>query len=361
MPDGRTATCFQSIGEVSRAGLPMFLVQDSVLGLMVESTGLNRKLVPHGEVLKVVQIYEDANREKICQQLKRDIHPDIMMYLKCLTRQGEVVFLPYSTKGRFYYISTPEYHTLNHVYLISNLLRVTKLPVVVRIVTGPKPQIALPISNIVQLNEVQYETVILGCTMVGNKPVLLEINANSQFSFVTAKDKSSASKTSAFKRMHQVCVMEGERWRQQIRVAHHVISRANSLSSISRFSYAPSSCTSISKAKRIDLKPSLPPTALVQHVRYSYYDRFFSKRFWSFRKSKRAEYPNVHTGSFRLPVEMVKNYVKRKGSKGSESKESSQRRRLRKFRMEYPRIFHSSDDGYSTSCADVESIYNSIH
>lgn len=197
--------------------------------------------------------------------------------------------------------------------------------------------------------------------MVDNKPVLLEINANSKFSFIAAKDKSHAHKTSAFKLMHQVCVMEGERWRQQIRVAHHVIPRANSFSSISRYSNAPSSCTTISKTKRIDLKPSLPPTALAQHVRYSYYDRFFSKRFWSFRKSKRAEYPKVHNGSFRLPAEMMKYYIKRKGSKGSDSKESSQRRKFRKFRMEYPRIFHSSDDGYATSCADVESIYNSIH
>lgn len=283
------------------------------------------------------------------------------MYLKCLTRQGEVVFLPYSTKGRFYYISTPEYHTLNHVYLISNLLRVTKLPVVVRIVTGPKPQIALPLSNIVQLNEVQYETVILGCTMVDNKPVLLEINANSKFSFVTAKDKSYLHKTNTFKRMHQVCIMEGERWRQQIRVAHHVVPRAQGLPSISGYN-TPSSCTSISKAKRIDLKPSLPPTALVQHLRYSYCDRFFSKRFWTFRKSKRMEYPNLHEGSYMLPVEMVKSYyIKRKGSKGSDSKESSQRRKFRKYRMEFPRAFYSSDDGYATSCADIESIYNSIH
>ncbi|GIY64062.1 CABIT domain-containing protein [Caerostris darwini] len=365
MRDGRTAGYFDSIGEVSRAAVPMFLVQDAVVGLKTAPNGMCRTVVPPGEVLKVLGSYEDQNRKSIMEKCRGNLHPDLMMYLKCLTQRGEILFLPYSAKGRFYCISSPDSHTLNHVYLISNLLRVTKLPSLIRIVSGPKPHITLPFTNVVQLEEVRRETIILGCTMVDNEPILLEINANSQFSLLGAKDKTLSQRSENFKRMYKLCALEGDRWRQQIRVAHHVIPKLIKSLENHRSSVTPSvASTNVSKNKCKELKPVLPACDMIDFLRYSYRDYLFPKRFWMFRKSKRFEFPGKYDGlTPKLPLDILRAYyTKRKNKNGLSFKNCKDSLKIKKpenLRLEYPK-HSSSDDGYSTSCIDDESIYHSI-
>ncbi|GFQ78791.1 CABIT domain-containing protein [Trichonephila clavata] len=362
--DGRTAGYFSSIGEVSRAAIPMFLVQDAVLGLKIAPSGMSRTIIAHGEVLKTIGSYEDHNRQSIAEKCRGNLHQDLMMYLKCLTQRGEIVYLPYSSKGRFYCISSQDSHTLNHVYLVSNLLRVSKLPALIRIISGPRPHIALPFTNVIQIEEVRRETIILGCTMVDNEPILLEMNANSKFSLIAAKDKGILQKSEEFKRMSNLCIVEGDRWRQQIRIAHHVIPK---LIKTSEKSNPPTpSPTSIdnSQNKSRDLKPVLPACDMIDFLRYSYRDYIFPKRFWMFRKNKSLEYPGKYDGfASKLPLDILKAYCNKRKSKNSMTfkncKDSLKIKRPEKLRSDYPRQ-SSSDDGYSTSCFDDESIYHSI-
>ncbi|GFT46179.1 CABIT domain-containing protein [Nephila pilipes] len=363
--DGRTAGYFNSIGEVSRAAVPLFLVQDPVLGLKIAPSGMCRTIIPHGEALKVIGSYEDHNRQSIMERCRGNLHQDLMMYLKCLTQKGEIVYLPYSAKGRFYCISSPDSHTLNHVYLMSNLLRVTKLPTLIRIISGPKPHIALPFTNVIQIEEVRRETIILGCTMVDNEPILLEINANSKFSLIVAKDKGPFQKSEIFRRMSNLCIVEGDRWRQQIRIAHHVIPKLIKSSGRSN-PPTPSPVASVDtpQNKCMDLRPVLPACDMIDFLRYSYRDYIFPKRFWMFRKSKRLEFPGKYDGlASKLPLDILKAYCsKRKNKNGmtfKNCKDSLKIKRPEKLRLEYPRQ-SSSDDGYSTSCLDDESIYHSI-
>ncbi|GBL93898.1 hypothetical protein AVEN_153654-1 [Araneus ventricosus] len=364
MRDGRTAGYFDSIGEVSRAAVPLFLVQDAVVGLKMVSSGMCRTVVPHGEVLKVIGSYEDQNRKSILEKCRGNLHPDLMMYLKCLTQRGEVLYLPYSAKGRFYCISSPDSHTLNHVYLISNLLRVAKLPALIRIVSGPKPHIALPFTNVIQLEEVRRETIILGCTMVNDEPILLEINANSKFSLIAAKDKTVSQRTETFRTMYKLCTAEGDRWRQQIRIAHHVIPKLIKSSEKCK-TPTPSLAPSVTpKNECRELKPSLPACDMIDFLRYSYRDYIFPKRFWMFRRSKRFEFPGKYDDlASKLPLDILRAYyTKRKNKNGTfkNCKDSLKIKRPEKLRLEYPRQ-SSSDDGYSTSCIDDESIYHSIY
>ncbi|KFM61323.1 hypothetical protein X975_12384, partial [Stegodyphus mimosarum] len=110
--DGRTAGYFNSVGEVSRALVRLFLVQDAVVGLKATNTGMCRTVITGGHVLKSMGPYEDLNRQNVLLASKGNIHEDLMMYLKCLTQHGETVYLPYSAKGRFYCIATPKSHSI---------------------------------------------------------------------------------------------------------------------------------------------------------------------------------------------------------------------------------------------------------
>ncbi|GFY56245.1 CABIT domain-containing protein [Trichonephila inaurata madagascariensis] len=363
--DGRTAGFFSSIGEVSRAAIPMFLVQDAVLGLKIAPSGMSRTIIAHGEVLKAIGSYEDHNRQSLVEKRRGNIHQDLMMYLKCLTQKGEIVYLPYSSKGRFYCISSQDSHTLNHVYLISNLLRVSKLPALIRIISGPRPHIALPFTNVIQIEEVRRETIILGCTMVDNEPVLLEVNANSKFSLITAKNKDILQKSEEFKRMSNLCIVEGDRWRQKIRVAHHVIPKLIKTSEKSNPPTPSPASIDNSQNKCRDLKPVLPACDMIDFLRHSYRDYIFPKRFWMFRKNKSLEYPGKYDSfATKLPLDILKAYCNKSKSKNSMTfrncKDSLKIKRPEKLRSEYPRQ-SSSDDGYSTSCFDDESIYHSIY
>ncbi|GFX68736.1 hypothetical protein TNCV_2124921 [Trichonephila clavipes] len=53
--DGRTAGFYSSIGEVSRAAIPMFLVQDAVVGLKIAPSGMSRTKMPNS--LRAVEFW----------------------------------------------------------------------------------------------------------------------------------------------------------------------------------------------------------------------------------------------------------------------------------------------------------------
>ncbi|XP_054721302.1 uncharacterized protein LOC129231081 [Uloborus diversus] len=377
--DGRTAGYFSTVGEVARAMVPMFLVQDSVVGLKATPAGMCRTVVTGGQVLKTVGPYEDLNRQNIMAASKRGVHPDFMMYLKCLTQHGETIYLPYGVKGHFYCIASSKNHTLNHVFLMSNLLKVTKTPTLVRIISGAKPPVALPFTNIIKLEEVRRETIILGCTLVDNEPILLEINANSEFSFVKATDERILQRSEVYRRMCQFCTVEGDRWRQQIRVAHHVVpkptknTRTKTLDKkplappVPARTPTPKIPPESNNQRNVckEVKPVLPTCELIDFLKYTYRGYIFPKKFWMFRKARKFELSDKIYENSKPPFDILKAYyTKYKGKKCltvkvAASKESLMLKGPSHRKHEFQRRTNS-DDGYVTSCIDDESIYHSI-
>lgn len=304
------------------------------------------------------------------------------MYLKCLTQQGETVYLPYSTRGRFYCIAGPKSHSINHVFLLSNLLRIVKLPLLIRIVSGSKPHISLPYTNIVQLEEIHRETIILGCTMVNNEPILLEINANSAFSFVKAMDERVLYRSVTYRRMCQLCTIEGDKWRQQIRIAHHVVPKKQKSvreRPLDRKSCNPSTSNDIEKIsvhsemldspasnKCRDIKRFFPACELLDFLKYTYRGHLFPKKFWMFRKARKFEITDKWDESIGPGLDILKMYyTKYKGKKCLTLKIRATKDLLmlkypEKSDTKLPRQRTNSDDGYVTSCIDDESIYHSI-
>lgn len=338
--------------------------------------------IPPGQILKALGPYEDLNRQSALLANHGSIHPDLMMYLKCLTQTGDTVYLPYSTRGRFYCIASSRSYSLNHVFLLPNLLRVAKLPVLMRIVSGAKPQITLPTTNIVQLEEIHRETIILGCTMVNNEPILLEINANSAFSFVKALDDRVLFKSSTYRRMCQLCTIEGDRWRQQIRVAHHVIpkppkpvksifpgekSRPQSACNQSdRISVHSEGINDQLTNKCKEVKRFFPAVELLDFLRHSYRGNLFPKKFWMFRKARKFEITDKWDESIGPGFDILKTYyTKYKGKKCltlkiRATKDLLMIKGLEKSETKPKKSKSNSDDGYVTSCVDDESIYHSI-
>lgn len=301
-----------------------------------------------------------------------------MMYLKCLTQAGDTVYLPYSTRGRFYCIASSKSYSLNHVFLLPNLLRVSKLPVLIRIVSGAKPHVSLPCTNIVQLEEVHRETIILGCTMVNNEPILLEINANSAFSFVKAMDDRVLLKSRTYRRMCQLCTVEGDRWRQQIRVAHHIVPKPQKITKpkYSDMSRPASVCDQSDKIsvhseivnthtnKCKEVKRFFPAVELLDFLRHTYRGNIFPKKFWMFRKARKFEITDKWDESIGPGFDILKTYyTKYKGKKCLTLKIRATKDLLMlkgPEKSDAKKSRSNSDDGYVTSCIDEESIYHSI-
>ncbi|XP_015929101.2 uncharacterized protein [Parasteatoda tepidariorum] len=366
MKDGKTAGYFSSIGDVSRSSWSLFLVQDQVIGLKSTPEGLQRAIVYSGVVLKAVGSFEDQNRQSLIKDYKGYIHPDLMMYLKCLTQKGEIIFLPYSARGRFYCISTPEAHTINHVYLLSNLLRVTTLPALVRIIVGPKASVALPLTNILQLDEIRRETIILGCTMIDNEPTLLEINASSEFSFIRVKNEAAVQMSEAYQRMCHMCVTEGDKWRQQIRVAHYVVPKKEPFKMISKLPFMPPGFIPYGSNRlrsNKEQKQILPECDFIDFCRQSGRESIFPKRFWMFRRSRRYEPSKRSERSHRTNFDVIRGYYTKGKSGRSMILNLPYRSSLRIIKDTKKDSLRrtSSDDGYATSFMEDESIYNSIY
>lgn len=329
--------------------------------------------------MKSLGPYEDLNRQSALLANNGNIHPDFMMYLKCLTQGGDIVYLPYSTRGRFYCIASAKSYSLNHVFLLPNLLRVSKLPTLIRIVSGAKPHVTLPYTNIVQLEEVHRETIILGCTMVDNEPVLLEINANSAFSLVKAMDDRVLFKSGTYRRMCQLCTVEGDRWRQQIRIAHHVIPKSQR--SVrpkypEQVSRPPSACSQPDRVsvrseiispqnnKCKEVKRFFPAVELLDFLKYTYRGHLFPKKFWMFRKARKFEITDRWDESLGPGFDILKTYyTKYKGKKCLTLKIRATKDLLMlkgAEKTDPKRSKSNSDDGYVTSGVDDESIYHSI-
>ncbi|GFS42616.1 CABIT domain-containing protein [Trichonephila inaurata madagascariensis] len=223
--EGHTAGYFSSVCEVASAQVPYFLSKEQTQGYKeaTDSKGNTRYVkvkIKAGEVLQFLGAYEDTTYSSK--------HSKPLRYAKVVDRQGDLLYLPFPTPGKFFSVAGRRTRSISHVYRLSQLLAVANLPLTVRVVSGDRPRSArCPFTGLLRLEWSEERHVILACALKGGlgggEPTLLEVDTGSEFSFLRPLDEQKARLTKAFNRMLRYCSERGETWRQQIKVAHHVL------------------------------------------------------------------------------------------------------------------------------------------
>ncbi|KAG8196685.1 hypothetical protein JTE90_006593 [Oedothorax gibbosus] len=223
--EGHTAGYFSSVCEVASAQVPYFLSNEQTQGYKesTDSKGSSRyvkvKIKP-GEVLQFLGAYEDTTYTSK--------HSKPLRYAKVVDRQGDLLYLPFPTPGKFFSVAGRRTRSISHVYRLSQLLSVASLPLTVRVVSGDRPKSArCPFTGLLRLEWSEERHVILACAMKGGlsggEPTLMEVDTSSEFSFLRPLDDQKARLSKCFNKMLRHCSERGELWRQQIKVAHLVL------------------------------------------------------------------------------------------------------------------------------------------
>ncbi|XP_015923756.1 uncharacterized protein [Parasteatoda tepidariorum] len=223
--EGHTAGYFNSVCEIATAQVPYFLSRDQTQGYK-ESTDPKGNLkyvkakVRAGEVLQFLGAYEDTTYSSK--------HSKPLRYAKVVDRQGDLLYLPFPTPGKFFSVAGRRTRSISHVYKLSQLLAIANLPLTVRVVSGDRPRNSrCAFTGLLRLEWSEERHVILACALksgLGNgDPTLLEIDTSSEFTFLRPLDDQKARLSKEFNKMIRYCSERGESWRQQIKIAHHVM------------------------------------------------------------------------------------------------------------------------------------------
>lgn len=151
-----------------------------------------------GEVLQFLGAYEDTTYTSK--------HSRPLRYAKVVDRQGDLLFLPFPTPGKFFSVAGRRTRSISHVYRLAQLLAVASLPLTVRVVSGDRPRSArCPFTGLLRLEWSEERHVILACAMKGGlgggEPTLMEVDTCSEFSFLRPLDDQKARLSKAFNRM----------------------------------------------------------------------------------------------------------------------------------------------------------------
>lgn len=149
-----------------------------------------------GEVLQFLGAYEDTTySSKNCKPLR---------YAKVVDRQGDLLFLPFPTPGKFFSVAGRKTRSVSHVFRLSHLLSVASLPLTVRVVSGDRPKGSrCPFTGLLRLEWSEERHVILACALrgMGGEPTLLEIDVSSEFRFLRPLDDQKVRLSKAFAKM----------------------------------------------------------------------------------------------------------------------------------------------------------------
>ncbi|KAM7294052.1 uncharacterized protein LOC120843123 [Ixodes scapularis] len=372
--DGHTAGYFTCLEQVALAQVSHFLARDPLQGYRLlgysEETGkaeYSRTVVLPGQVLRFLGVYEDVNI-RLSFSLRSFRKADTR-YAKCYSPTGDVVYVPLSSKGKFYTVARKTSRSVNHVFLMSQLLKFAKVPLTVRLVSGPLPRVPCGFTGVLRLEHVQEQEVVLACSLQDNRPTLLEIDLGSTFSFAPENDPRKVGKASnVYNQMLRYCMEDADKWRMEIKVAHHVVPHYRTLKK---------SLSSVSK-KSMDLPSSGIPTLKSQTSNSSKKSTTSSmssnpfKRLWAFHKTRKLK--PMGDGS-ETADEFEKFGVFRKDGfssrmfGGTDHIYESIPRVQRRARYLLSRDllgfkgaceFEPGDDGYGTSHLDSDSVYDSI-
>ncbi|XP_022239411.1 uncharacterized protein LOC106457697 [Limulus polyphemus] len=229
--DGHTAGYFTTIEQVARARVPLFVTKNGITGYQLPDPGdIERKSVyikvsvPGGQALKLLGVYEDiSSRSKGSLGGRNWNDSNRGKYAKCFTQMGEILFIPFFTSGKFYAVARRSSYSINHIFLLPNLLRVFQLPLTARLIGGSQLKLPSNFTGVVHLQEVKQQDVILACTFRNGEPVLVEIDLDSSFSLVKKIDDLHFQSSGIYQQMLKFCAEEADNWKKQIKVTHHVV------------------------------------------------------------------------------------------------------------------------------------------
>uniref|UniRef100_T1JD72 CABIT domain-containing protein n=1 Tax=Strigamia maritima TaxID=126957 RepID=T1JD72_STRMM len=271
----RTAPFFTSIQQVAMSQVPYFLIRTDVPAYRVSDprliagrTSYTRTTIKTGHVLKLLGVYEDINA-KHYKNLNRNFQrrsstTPAPKYAQCVNYKGEVLFLSFAAQGKFYATATRGSRSVNHVYLISHILKTFKLPVTVRLVCGFLPKVPCNFTGTLKLQSTCREDIILACTLLKERNVMFEMDANSGFTLTKAEVPVS---TAAYIGALAFCADEADIWQRQMKVVHHVYPQEqttppNSTKASTSQSSGSGSGSGSSKNQR---KSSFTGSGIVQH------------------------------------------------------------------------------------------------
>ncbi|XP_065200058.1 uncharacterized protein LOC135831473 [Planococcus citri] len=185
--------------------------------------------ISSGQVLKLLAVYEDiaeqSTRSKRLSWPLLGSKQQSTQYAQCMTIRKQIVYIPMTTHGYFYAVSTANNtaeDNVSKVYQISKLLQVFPLPVRVCSIYPQK------INGSILLESYHKEDVMLACVLddkhnIGsNKFRFLEIDTNSKFFVNRVPDEHRLFKKTRVQKALRNCHTDSEKWCQQLKIIHHI-------------------------------------------------------------------------------------------------------------------------------------------
>ncbi|KAH8031804.1 hypothetical protein HPB51_020922 [Rhipicephalus microplus] len=402
--DGHTAGYFNCLEQVAMAQVSHFLAREPLQGYRLlghsHETGraeYSRTVVLPGQVLGFLGVYEDVNIRATCVGMLRPA-PAECRYAKCChAATGDVVFVPLGSRGKFYSVARRSSRSPNHVFPLAQLLRFARVPLTVRLVCGPLMRTPTGFTGILRLEHVQEQEVVLACSLQEGRPTLLEIDMGSTFSFVPERDSRKMGKSSQlYNRMLRHCLEEADRWRSEIKVAHHVVPKHQLQVPGGRSVVLKKSTSSASKKSAcsfVDLPPSSGVPTLKSQMSTSSKKSSTSstssnpfKKLWSLHRSASAKKasgppkyascdgsetadefeklgvfrtvgPNASTRLFASTTDHIYESIPR--PRATRTPRYLMARDVLPFKASKD-FEPAGDDGYGTSHMDSDSVYDSI-
>lgn len=231
--NGRTQTAkhYTTVEQVAGAHVPFFLVRNDTPAYKLHDLRTSggklvyaKTTVKTGHVLKLLGVFEDihSRHQQKPNAKYSNLNGNTFKYAQCLNYKGEVVFLPFMAKGMFYPTGTKTTRSVDHVYLMSHLLKFVKFPLTVRLVCGFLPKVPCNFTGLLRLTCAKREEIILACTLLKERNVMLEMDMNSGFTLSKALDEERYTKTETYQSAVAFCADEAEIWRRQMKVMHFV-------------------------------------------------------------------------------------------------------------------------------------------
>lgn len=231
--NGRTQTAkhYTTVEQVATAHVPFFLVRNDTPAYKLHDLRTSggklvyaKTTVKTGHVLKLLGVFEDihSRHQQKPSTKYSNLNGNTFKYAQCLNYKGEVVFLPFVAKGMFYPTGTKATRSTDHVYLMSHLLKFVKFPLTVRLVCGFLPKVPCNFTGLLRLTCAKREEIILACTLLKERNVMLEMDMTSGFTLSKALDEERYAKTETYRSAVAFCADEAEIWRRQMKVMHFV-------------------------------------------------------------------------------------------------------------------------------------------
>lgn len=259
--DGRNqaAQHYSSIEQVANANIRFFLVRNDTPAYRLSDLRGNagkfvytKTTVKVGHVMKLLGVFEDiTSRQNKLASKFFGANANSCKYAQCLNYKGEVLFLPFTARGMFYATATKATRCSNQVYLMSQILKFAKFPLTVRLVCGFLPKVPCNFTGVLRLTCARREDIILACTLLKERNVMLEMDMNSGFTLCKALEVDHFVHSDLHRSALAFCTDEAEIWRRQMKVMHYVYPETSKLRKSSRHLPPPTLITASKKEQEL--------------------------------------------------------------------------------------------------------------